>query len=374
MLIFFDKAHTGAAKSFIWNKGQIELSSEPNDAWRFDQSSDRYKSVRCIAEAVGCDLKIRPKNPHAQFWMKHTDKPEWHRILSKHDMTKHLKAQVDIVVDFIQDAGNSYYVNQYQRQQLLLDALQPARATRDDEPHGVKLGRDGFAQVPHYDNVSSSTGRMSITEGPRILTMPKEARNIFVSRWGTEGSLLEVDYNALELRVLAWIQGFNVDTDDAYMWVAQKIDSADTPRHIIKEAILAAMYGMSRKNFALRYQDMPDAVDVYDKVRTTLGVLDLERRLGKGDFANAFGRRLSDTTARISHYVQSSAVDVACDGFMHLVETHPEIVPCFIIHDALVIDVHNDVLEDIKRACKGGLQVGIIGQHLQVRLRRFGSE
>ena len=186
--------------------------------------------------------------------------------------------------------------------------------------------------------------------------------------------MIEVDYNALELRVLAWIQGFNIDTEDAYMWVAQQIDAANTPRHIIKESILAAMYGMSRKNFALRYQDMPDAIDVYDKVRTTLGVLDLERRLGKGDFANAFGRRLSDTTARISHYVQSSAVDVACDGFMHLVETHPEIVPCFIIHDALVIDVHNDVLEDIKRACKGGLQVGIIGQHLQVRLRSFGSE
>jgi hypothetical protein len=105
-----------------------------------------------------------------------------------------------------------------------------------------------------------------------------------------------------------------------------------------------------------------------------LGVLDLDRSLGKGDFANAFGRRLADTTARISHYVQSTAVDVACDGFMHLVESLPEIVPCFIIHDALVIDVHNDVLEDVKLACKDGLQVGIIGQHLQVRLRSFGSE
>ena len=374
MRIFFDKAVLGSSKSFTWEDGRIDLTQEPDDSWRLDQNPARFNSIRHASEAAGCDLKIKPKNPHAQFWMKHTDKPEWYRILSKRDMTKHLQDQVDTVVRFMQDDNNAYYVGQYQRQQKLLDALQPACATRDDEAHGVKLDRSGFAQIPHYDNVSSATGRMSITDGPRILTMSKDSRSIFVSRWGAEGSLLEIDYNALELRVLAWMQGFNVDTEDAYMWVARKIDAVSTPRHIIKESILAAMYGMSRKNFALRYQDMPDAVEVYDKVRATLGVLDLERSLGKGDFANAFGRRLADTTARVSHYVQSSAVDVACDGFMHLVETHAEITPCFIIHDALVIDVHNDVLEDVKLACKDGLKVGIIGQQLQVRLRRFGSE
>ena len=372
MRVFFDKDLVGSSKSFVWDDGRVSLTDEAD--WYFDKSTSRYMRVRPASDAAGCDLVQTPRKPHVHFWKKHTQHPAWHRILSKADMTTHIQTQVNHVVSFLQEEAHAYYINQYQRQQQLLDALQPARATRDDEPHGVKLGRDGFAQVPCYDNVSSSTGRMSITDGPRILTMPKEARSIFVSRWGAEGTLLEVDYNALELRVLAWIQGFNVDTDDAYMWVARKIDSADTPRHIIKESILAAMYGMSRKNFALRYQDMPDAVDVYDKVRATLGVLDLERRLGKGDFTNAFGRRLSDTTARISHYVQSSAVDVACDGFMHLVETHPEIVPCFIIHDALVIDVHNDLLEDVKRGCKDGLHVGIINQQLQVRLRSFGSE
>jgi len=372
MRVFFDKELIGSSKSFVWDEGQVSLTDKAD--WYFDSSADRHMHVRPASEASGCDLIVTPRKPHVHFWKKHTQHPAWHRILSKTDMTMHIQHQVDKVVGFLKADANGYYLNQYQRQQQLLDALCPIRAVRDDEQHGVKLGCDGFAQVPHYDNVSSATGRMTVTEGPRILTMPKEARNIFVSRWGTEGTLLEVDYNALELRVLAWIQGFNVDNEDAYMWVARQIDAADTPRHIIKESILAAMYGMSRKNFALRYQDMPDAVDVYDKVRTMLGVLDLDRSLGKGDFANAFGRRLADTTARISHYVQSTAVDVACDGFMHLVETQPEIVPCFIIHDALVVDVHNDVLEDVKLACKDGLQVGIIGQHLQVRLRSFGSE
>jgi hypothetical protein len=374
MRIFFDKTVVGSSKSFMWDDGRIDLTADHDNAWRMDLGHSRFNSVRHISEAAGCDLKIRPKNPHALFWMKHTDKPEWYRILSKTDMTKHLQAQVNTVVGFMNDERNAYYINQYQRQQKLLDSLQPIKATRDDEAHGVKLNREGFASVPHYDNISSATGRMSITDGPRILTMPKDSRSIFTSRWGTDGALLEIDYNALELRVLAWIQGLDINMTDAYMWVANQIDDVDVPRHVIKESILAAMYGMSRKNFALRYQDMPDAVDVYDSVRSLLGIHELEAKLGKGDFANAFGRHLADTTARISHYVQSSAVDVACDGFMHLVDHMPEVVPCFIIHDALVIDVHKDNVDAVKKFCKDGLRVGIIDQQLEVRLRSFGSE
>ena len=374
MRIFFDKAVLGSSKSFTWEDGRIDLTHEPDGAWRLDHRTARFNSIRHASEAVRCDLKIKPKNPHAQFWMKHTDNPEWYRILSKSDMSKHLQEQVNSVVGFMQDARHAYYIGQYQRQQKLLDALQPIKATRDDEAHGIKLGRDGFAAVPHYDNISSATGRMSVTDGPRILTMPKDSRGIFVSRWGTDGSLMEIDYNALELRVLSWIQDLDIDMPDAYMWVARQIDGIDVPRHVIKEAILAAMYGMSRKNFALRYQDMPDAVDVYDRVRSLLGIHNLDVRLGKGDFANTFGRHLADTTARISHYVQSSAVDIACDGFMHLVENMPNVVPCFIIHDALIIDVHNDNINSVKKFCKDGLSVGIIDQQLEVRLRRFGSE
>ena len=372
MRVFFDKDLVGSSKSFTWNDGQITLDDEAD--WRFEASTARHKQVIPTSDAAGCDLIVTPSKPHAQFWKKHTQHPAWYRIISKGDMTRHMQAQVDRVIGFLQDEKNSYYVNQYQRQQKLLDTFQPARATRDLEEYDIKLNRDGFLAVPKYDNISSATGRMSVVAGPRVLTMPRDSRGVFVSRWGEDGILTEIDYNSLELRVLAWIQGFTIENDDAYMWIAESIKSKDAPRHVIKEATLAAMYGMSRKNFALRYQDMPDAVDVYDNVRGLLDINGLEKRLGKGDFSNAFGRHLADTTARISHYVQSTAVDVACDGFMGLVDSLPEIVPCFMIHDAIIVDVHRDMIQSVKQACKSGLRVDIINKSLQVRLRRFGSE
>jgi hypothetical protein len=319
-------------------------------------------------------LVVTPRKPHAAFWKKHTQHPEWHRIISRSEMTDHIRDQVAKVVDFAIEEKNAYYVNQFQRQQRLLDTLRPSKAARNIDDYGVTINREGYADIPVYDNTSSSTGRMSITSGPKILTMPREMRSAFVSRWGSDGTLLEVDYNALEVRVLAWIQGLNIDQGDAYAWIASHAKCESVPRSVVKEACLAAMYGMSKKNFALRFQDMPDVVDVYEKVRDTLGINSLERRLSTGLLTNAFGRKLTDTSAKISHHVQSTAVDVACDGFLSLVEAFPSSVPCFLIHDAIVMDVHRDHLDEVNAFCKDGLSVGIIDLKLPVRSRRFGSE
>jgi hypothetical protein len=375
MRIFFDKAITGVSKSFVWENGVISIDEMcSKDAWHFKPNASRYKSVLATADAAGCDIRVVPKNPHARFWMKHTNEPAWHRIFSRDDMTSHIRAQVDAVTKFMTDERYAYYTTQYQIQQKLLDSLGRIRAIKDDDPNDVHPDREGFAALPVYDNQSSSTGRMSIKAGPKILTMPRDTRKNFVSRWLGDGELIEIDFNALELRVLSWMVGLNIDSKDAYQWIASAVDLSDTPRHVIKEATLASMYGMSRKNFALRYQDMPDAIDVYEKVRDLLQITELDRRIAAGAFKNAFGRPLSDTTARVSHYVQSSAVDVACEGFLNFVENNQESVPCFLIHDALVVDVHKDNVDKVMSFCKNGLRVDSIDLDMPVRCRRFGSE
>jgi hypothetical protein len=373
MRVFFDKSLVGSSKSFVWDDGSIHIDDVLAD-WHFSASDKRHMSIRAASEAAGCNVVVTPRKPCAAFWKKHDQHPAWHRILSRHEMTSHLQTQVGKVIEFLQDEGNAYYTNQFQVQQHLLDMLQPCKALRDVEEHGIKLDRQGYCSVPVYDNISSATGRMSVTDGPRILTMPREQRRAFTSRWGADGALLEIDYNALELRVLAWVQDLQIDLEDAYMWISKRIAKNDAPRHVIKEATIAAMYGMSRKNFALRYQDMPDAVELYESVRDVLGITPLDKQLSTGPLKNASGRRLTDTTARISHYIQSTAVDVACDGFASLADTIPEIVPCFIIHDAFVVDVHKDHMDLVTKRCNAGLHVGMINRSLPVRCRRFGSE
>jgi DNA polymerase I-like protein with 3'-5' exonuclease and polymerase domains len=205
--------------------------------------------------------------------------------------------------------------------------------------------------------------------------MQRELRKHLTSRW-SDGHLIEIDYNALEARVLSWISKNDTPTGDVYDWIS-KTTGAAVPRNVIKEATLAAIYGMTRKNFALRYQDMPDAVDVYESVRSLMKVQELDGRLRtQKHFTNVFGRPLPETTAWVSYYVQSSAVDIACHGFKCLIDklNSDVAVPVFLIHDALVLDVRSSEVENIKELCKDGLDIGIINQRFPVKVRYFNHD
>ncbi len=377
MRIFFDSRITGSTASFVWHDEKIETGSADDCDWFLRPRAVRKGCVLAASEAAGEQIVLHPDVPQAAFWMKHTDNPAWSRILSKKDYTKFLTQQVESTVNFLTKERTQYFLTHFQVQQGLIDRLVQGRVSNDElVSHDFIPDEKGFVRVPEYDNAHSSTGRMSIVAGPKILTLQKDLRRNIVSRWD-DGTLVEVDFNALEARVLAWISGLNVGQGDTYEWISSKSGAASVGRSVIKEATLAAIYGMSQRNFALRYQDIPDAISVYQSVRALLRVAELDDKLkGMDSFANAFGRPLGDTNARISHHVQSSAVDVACHGFSWLLDSVDRdfAKPVYLIHDALVIDVKNSYLSHLEKVCKDGLFVKIIDQFLPVKIRRFSGE
>lgn len=376
MRVFFSKSLVGSATDFVWEDEEFKINdSDPVD-WSFTRDGPRYHSVLAASEAAGLNLVRTPNIPQAQFWMKHTQHPAWHRILQKSSFGDHLREQVKSVIDFIRSEENSYFTGTYQLQQAVIDSLFPSRV-RDNSlsDQGFVPDAEGFVCVPDYDNVHSATGRMSVKSGPRILTLPKDMRSSIRSRWD-DGCLLEVDFNSLEVRVLGWITGNELGAGDVYEKIGSIAGFTNTSRLIVKEATLSAIYGMSRRNFALRYQDTPDAVEIYDAIKETMRVRDLDERLrSMKKFANAFGRPLGSTDARISHYVQSSAVDVVCDGFLGLIKQLDRnfCVPVFLIHDALVLDVKQRYIAEVESLCKSGLDINIINTTFPVKVRRFGE-
>lgn len=62
----------------------------------------------------------------------------------------------------------------------------------------------------------------------------------------------------------------------------------------------------------------------------------------------------------MNHYVQSTAVDVAMLGFLNILEyveelgKQEDIVPIFILHDALILDIHKNSFSLINGLCKLG--------------------
>jgi hypothetical protein len=376
MRVFFGPDLTGASHGFVWHDGQFAVGESAAD-WRFESDGLRYKCIRAASEAAGCDLVLTPDVPQARFWKKHTQHPAWSRILRQDEFRKHLADQIERVIEFLHDEESSYYLTHFQIQQKLLDALQPSRVAGDSLiDHGFVRDKSGFVAVPKYDNVHSSTGRMSITAGPKILTLQRGLRDSIISRW-PDGEIIEIDYNALEARVLAWLAGNDLPDGDLYSWIGEKSGAKGVQRSVVKEATLAATYGMSKRNFALRYQDMQDAPEIYQNVRKILRVEELDARLASmPQLKNAFGRKLADTTSRVSHHVQSSAVDVACSGFLNLLGLIDSTcaVPIFLVHDAIVLDVRHSYLPDLEKICKSGLFVDMVGQHFPVKIGRLKNE
>lgn len=368
---------TGASSHFVWSDGDIRTGDDLGCDWFFRPRGPRQGCVLAASEAAGDSLLLHPDVPQAQFWKKHTDNPAWSKILSRPEYSRFLSEQVESVIKFLTSDKARYFLTHFQVQQQLLDRLAPGRVSNDELViHDFIPDERGFVRVPVYDNAHSSTGRMSITAGPKILTLQKDLRRHIISRWD-DGVLVEIDFNSLEARVLAWISGLSPAAGDMYTWIAEKTGSSGIERSVIKEATLAAIYGMSQRNFALRYQDMQDAISVYQSVRELLRVNDLDQKLKSNPaLSNAFGRPLSETNARISHHVQSSAVDVACHGFNWLLDQLDpgHIKPVYLIHDAIVLDVKRDYLSEVENTCKAGLRVNIIDQNLPVKMRRFGCE
>lgn len=377
MRVFFDADLVGSRTSFTWDDGEISVNQSRDGSWIFESGGRRKDSIRAASEAAGCNLVLTPDVPQAKFWRKHTQHPAWHRILNRDQFSCHIREQVDAVIGFLKDPKFSYYLTTFQVQQDLIDRLATSRVKGDSlAQFGFCPDSGGAVPVPVYDNFSSSTGRMSVLSGPKILTLQRDLRSNIVSRW-QDGEILEIDFNALEARVLSWMAGNEQSEGDFYTHVGIRANLHDTPRSVIKEATLSAIYGMSRRNFALRFQDIPDVIDVYERVKEVMCVQEIERKIqGMKSFQNAFGRPLSDTSAKISHYTQSSAVDVACHGFLELVKLldSSSAVPIFLIHDAIILDVRKDYVDTVKEICKKGLWISIIDQYLPVKIKGIENE
>ena len=67
----------------------------------------------------------------------------------------------------------------------------------------------------------------------------------------------------------------------------------------------------------------------------------------------------------VSHYTQSSAVDFALSGFNQILdkiqEEDLEVAPCYLIHDALVVDVSSTSIEALEKIVNAGVDIKGVG-------------
>jgi hypothetical protein len=220
-------------------------------------------------------------------------------------------------------------------------------------------GSGGYAQVPKYSH-ATQTGRLKVVEGPKILTVSKPDRRVISSRF-SGGRILQVDFVSLEPRVALYTAGQDPGAGDVYEWIASSIGMGLT-RSKVKVPTLSVLYGQSARN-----DDLVSST-IREKIQSLFKIQEMKERIASGKFSNGFGRPLETVEDRllISHYTQSTAVDVALLGFRKLLESFGShsgvgIVPIFVLHDALILDVSPEIYGFLKGKVDEGVIVDRLG-------------
>ena len=211
-----------------------------------------------------------------------------------------------------------------------------------------------------YNRVSNVSGRLVVSSGPNILTLPKRCRSILESRFKS-GSILSVDFNALEPRLCLKLN--NKDTNsDVYQLVNDMLEH-DIDRSVIKRAIISVLYGAHYTS--LKNITPEKAKELFNCIKDLFGIdniLSISKNIDDlGIRRNYFGRPIWNLEEEkehiiINNYIQSSAVDIALSYFTELVETVDIklAVPLFILHDAIIFDVSNEYKDDFVNIIKKG--------------------
>lgn len=243
---------------------------------------------------------------------------------------------------------------------------------------------DSYGQCKQatYSGAHTITGRLKVMDGPDILTLKREYRKMIVSAHGSKGKICYLDYSSLEPRVLLYsssnIASIGRVPQDIYSKMLTDLNLIEKlPRAAAKLAILSIMYGQGEENtvkalskYIEHPQEFLDAVKEYfdiEKLKESLA----DELLASNDkiILNKYGRPIfcEDTKpyALLNYYVQSTAVDVALHGFMNIINRLKEfeldamIRPIFILHDALLLDIHEDayhVISKLEALGSGGIK------------------
>lgn len=345
-------------------------------------------SLKHVAHGTGSNIEDFPGRAHVSAWKNLNFDPPWAQALPPHIFKKWLQKFSADLLELRDRWADSYYGRDYQVQQRLLQRLQQPhvdinviKQIDDDRVSAFKPAEDNLAPRSTYDIWSSVTGRMSICEGPNILTLDKQYRKIFKSRYA-DGEILQIDFTSLEPCVCLAMQGKKFD-GDAYAWAAGQVE-VQVPREVLKTAIMSALYGMTPSNFAKKFADIPHANDLLFQVRDAFGVDAMTRKLreqfdAEGHITNHYGRiiKCEKKSPFVAYAVQSTAVDVVCQGFTQLLDElvgeQVQVTPLYLIHDALMVDLTPEAALLLEARVKQGIYIPSLDCTMPLKLKTIDA-
>lgn len=240
---------------------------------------------------------------------------------------------------------------------------------------------------PFINPLAARTARMSITGIP-AQTLPATdwlVRRCFIPEPGQ--SLLSVDYQAQELRVLAALSGDPV-MRRAFEYEADlhqlTADAAGVDRKVGKMANFLQVYGGGAGTLAANAGiDFLDAKRVVEAFRDTYqGVTAFSKRLEQEVQENGYvvtptGRRLVVDEDRgysgLNYMVQSTSRDVTCRGLLQLDELGLIDYLRLPIHDEVLLSVPDHEAVELSRVVQEALTMDLAGVSINTDAEVYGE-
>lgn len=227
-------------------------------------------------------------------------------------------------------------------------------ATTSFEP-----GPDGLARPVVYDRFKTLTGRLVVGSGPQILTLKREHRRMLRSVHGARGAIFALDFAALEARIMLYEHGRRCEDADLYGMIGRELGYE---RRLVKGAVISEMYGSSKQALGEQLGISGSELSTFvSRIASYLGTSELLQRiksqyLRDGFLLGRYGRPMTVDDPRdhvlVAYYGQSTGVDVSMLGFSRVLDrlrdVAPGVRPVFVLHDAMLLDVHEDDLRAVR--------------------------
>jgi len=374
--ICISKTTFGTPQHLLWDDGVYGwISRIPDDVWSFGVPG-RARDLAELSHAMSLPLTVDIPEPQRRAVLEllgedsDLSQIRWDQMLPPSTFKAALLELLQKTQELLKNSHEWKYLATFEKTQWALSGLAAAHISPTRLRHFrecAQAGRqDSLISFQRPGNVTYSrktlTGRLTVASGPKFLTLDKKYRSILKSRHGKDGKIIQLDFVALEPRVLLGVTGVD-SPDDPYTILSEKIPALERPA--LKRATMAILYGGKLPKLMQLLPDGVDAAKVMDVIRDTFRLRSLEDRL-TAEFStvellmNYYGRVLnlnrSDASYLVAAYVQSTGVDVALQGFGQIREIASKIDgidPFAIVHDALWLDVHRDAAgytEQLKEA------------------------
>lgn len=365
MSLFISSKATGLPYNMIAKDGLIKKTLEPyteEAATSHFGNLEVNNSIEPLFSLFECGISdIIPKQFYRSFQeCRYSGDVPWSSVLPKKMYIKLLKGLLTEIEHSLSKVNDSSYPAFFYETNKIFSMLKPSyvdelickKHLEEGDNHVLKsiiaMTEAGRVRAPKYDRVSTKTGRLVIKDGPQVLTLKKDFRDIFKPS-SSRNKLYEVDFVSLEPRVALSIANVESAGDDVYMSLVDAFD-LNVSREAAKIAVLCSLYGAGNHhlNSILKKEGSSvNATTLLKKVKKHFNIASLTSKLrdeaSSGFITNCFGRPIEIDGQRdsilVNNFLQSSAADLALWGFVDFCESMGEMVrPMFVIHDALIFE------------------------------------